>query len=56
MKKMKFEVQEKTPSTYGIWNNDMVAWQFIYEWKSNETTDLDKALTVCEQLNIGINP
>lgn len=54
--KHKHQLLSEPPiDVYGIWNNDMASWQYIYEWDSNETRDIKKADTVCEQLNIGIN-
>ena len=50
---MKFEVRTKDPETltYGIWNNDMLAFQYINDWDGTETTNLDAANKVCERLN-----
>lgn len=49
----KFEVREKDSDdiTFGIWNKDMEAYQYIEWWHGNETTDLDDAKRICELLN-----
>lgn len=50
---MKFEVRTKDPETltYGIWNNDMLAFQYITAWDGTETLDLEEANKVCERRN-----
>lgn len=53
---MNYEVKEKAAATYGIWNKDMCAFQFIPEWDSVETTDIDAAHKVCSDRNNGIFP
>lgn len=37
--------------TYGIWNNDMCAFQYIYDWDGTETVDLEEANKIATQLN-----
>ena len=52
---LQYEVltKDRENKTYGIWNNDMVAWQFIRDWNGAETIDLEKANEVCKRLNNG---
>lgn len=50
---MKFEAKtkERESLTYGIWNNDMHAWQFVNSWGGTECMDLECAQNKAEQLN-----
>jgi hypothetical protein len=48
---MKYEVREKEPSVYGIWNNHMEAFQYIHKWGCSETWDNEKAIEICDALN-----
>lgn len=50
---MRYEVQTKDEEnlTYGIWDNNMVAWKYISDWNGTETIDLERANQYCDSLN-----
>lgn len=52
-KPLKFEVRIKDMDicSYGIWNNDMVAWKFVNDWNSTQTLSLEDARAVAKSLN-----
>lgn len=49
----KFEARTHTEEnlTYGVWNNHMKCFQYIYEWDSTQTLDLQKAVDEAEKRN-----
>lgn len=49
---MKYVVKTKdSPNhTYGVWNNEMCAFQHVSEWNGTETLDLEDANAVAERL------
>lgn len=51
MKKYEVRTKNETDLTYGIWNNDMQAWQYIHEWNGTETTNLEEANVICDNTN-----
>lgn len=51
MEKFIVKPKDSENHTYGIWNNDMVAFRYIYDWNGTETDDLKKANLVCSKLN-----
>lgn len=50
---LKFEVRTKDPInlTYGIWNNDMLAWQYIADWNGTDCIDLEEAQKIATEKN-----
>lgn len=50
---MKFEAKTKDREnrTYGVWNNDMQAFQYVAEWNGSETLSLVVANEMAERLN-----
>jgi hypothetical protein len=52
---MNYEVKTKDAieHTYGVWNNDMKAFQYVHDWNGAETLDLETANKVCQRLNDG---
>lgn len=50
---MKYEVKEYSATTYGIWNNDMCAFQYVEFWNGLDTTDIDEAHEQCQRFNSG---
>lgn len=50
---MKFEVRTKDSinKTYGIWNNDMQSFQYVYDWDGTETISYSDAIRACKELN-----
>lgn len=51
----KFEVRERVNDNnevcFGIWNNNMIAWQYIHEWEGISTKDKSEADAICESTN-----
>lgn len=49
----KFEVREKDSDNecYGIWNNDMLAFQYVDAWNGTETIFIHEAIEKCITLN-----
>jgi len=48
---VKFEVRPKGELYFGIWNNDMLAWQFVGDWMKSETVNKEKAEWYCSMMN-----
>ena len=50
---MKYEAITHTREnkSYGIWNNDMQAFQYIYDWGGTETISLETTNKVAADLN-----
>ncbi len=54
----KYEVKHKHKllsdppiDVWGVWNNNMQAWQYVNAWDSNETRDWEQANIECKRLN-----
>lgn len=54
MKKYEVATHTREDYTYGIWNTDMQAWRFVYDWNGTQTVSLDEANRMCEILNKSI--
>lgn len=51
MKRYEVTTHTREDYTYGIWDNNMQAWKYIYDWGGTQTIDLIKANKVCHELN-----
>ena len=51
MKKYQVRTKDRREKTYGIWNNDMCAFQYIEAFNGLETVDIEKAIEECEKRN-----
>jgi hypothetical protein len=50
---MKYEAltKDRENKTYGVYNHDMKAFQFVNEWNSSDTINLENAIKKAEELN-----
>lgn len=48
----RFEVRTRDEAdlTYSIWDHDMQAWKYVYEWDGTKTISLIKANEIAEQV------
>lgn len=42
---------EENKDLFGVWNNDMKAFQYVNDWDGVKTEDFYEAKRVCEKLN-----
>ncbi len=50
-KKYEARCKDRHDKTYGVWNNNMLSFQYINEWNGTETLDLEQAVEMADALN-----